>query len=409
MFACCALLAVPTATSGTLIIAGSATVPSWVYGPFSGLVPPLGTTALGIVLAVFGLSYLAAFAFATDLDKRFVWSTVIACNIVLLCAAPLLSSDVFGYIAYSHLEAVYHLNPYLHPPAAAGSDPLVALVFWRQQPSPYGPLFSGLSYPLGLLAAPAGLWLFKAIGAAASVGTCAVIWHGSRGIAAGARNRATVLVGLSPLILVYAVGGAHIDVLVMLLASYGITRLAACRSDAGAWLVAACAIKASAAPVLCFALAGPLRRPRALLAAAVAAASTAALTLWLFGTGVLGQLGLLYTDNRYLIDYSGPSLVGKLFGIPTNSTVRDICVAAVMIVATLALVRCLRGADWVSAAGWTTLAALCCIPTLAPWYVCWLLPLAALGSSRRLTALTLAFSAFLLVAHLPLVGRALAP
>ena len=40
--------------------------------------------------------------------------------------------------------------------------------------------------------------------------------------------------------------------------------------------------------------------------------------------------------------------------------------------------------DWIAAAGWATLAMLLASSSLLPWYVAWLLPLAALGRDRRL-------------------------
>ncbi len=40
--------------------------------------------------------------------------------------------------------------------------------------------------------------------------------------------------------------------------------------------------------------------------------------------------------------------------------------------------------DWIDGAGWATLAMLVASSSLLPWYVAWLLPLAALGRDRRL-------------------------
>ena len=59
--------------------------------------------------------------------------------------------------------------------------------------------------------------------------------------------------------------------------------------------------------------------------------------------------------------------------------------------------RTWRGADWITAAGWATLALLLTLTFLMPWYVVWLLPLAALGESAALRRSTLALTAFLVV------------
>jgi len=44
-------------------------------------------------------------------------------------------------------------------------------------------------------------------------------------------------------------------------------------------------------------------------------------------------------------------------------------------------------------AGWASLALLLCSAWLVPWYLAWLLPLAALGRSRPLVAATVVLTA----------------
>ena len=64
-------------------------------------------------------------------------------------------------------------------------------------------------------------------------------------------------------------------------------------------------------------------------------------------------------------------------------------------VAAVALLLAWRGRDWISAAGWATLALLVATQWLLPWYLVWLLPLAALARDRKLLVGTLAFTALL--------------
>ena len=45
--------------------------------------------------------------------------------------------------------------------------------------------------------------------------------------------------------------------------------------------------------------------------------------------------------------------------------------------------------DWIVGAGWATVALLVSAGLLLPWYVAWLVPLAALTSDRRLRAVTI--------------------
>jgi hypothetical protein len=78
-------------------------------------------------------------------------------------------------------------------------------------------------------------------------------------------------------------------------------------------------------------------------------------------------------------------------------------VANVAVVLTVALlVR--RRTDWLTGAGWSTLALIASLAWLVPWYIIWLLPLAGLASSVRLRRATLVMTVFLLLAFMPVTG-----
>ena len=68
------------------------------------------------------------------------------------------------------------------------------------------------------------------------------------------------------------------------------------------------------------------------------------------------------------------------------------------------LVRAWRGRDWITAAGWSLLALIASIASLAPWYLVWALPLAAVSRSRALRAATLVATTYLIAVHLPALG-----
>jgi hypothetical protein len=61
--------------------------------------------------------------------------------------------------------------------------------------------------------------------------------------------------------------------------------------------------------------------------------------------------------------------------------------------------------DWIRAAGWAAVALLLSASSLLPWYVVWLLPLAALAADRRLQLaafiLTAAMLATSLIDYIP--------
>ena len=60
-----------------------------------------------------------------------------------------------------------------------------------------------------------------------------------------------------------------------------------------------------------------------------------------------------------------------------------------------------RRRDWLAGAGWATLALIVSLAWLVPWYVIWLLPLAALGTSVRLRQAALALTVFLVLTFMP--------
>jgi hypothetical protein len=169
-------------------------------------------------------------------------------------APVLLSHDVYSYLDYARLGVVHGLDPYVHPPLSARADPVFRNVFWREATSAYGPLFTLATYPLAWLPVSAAIAALKTLAALSVLGLALVVsrlaaWRGADPL------RAAAFVALNPLVLVHVVGGAHNDGLTMLLAMLGVAALLRGReASAGAALVAAVAIKASAAAITPFAL-----------------------------------------------------------------------------------------------------------------------------------------------------------
>lgn len=74
-------------------------------------------------------------------------------QVTLLYLPGLFSQDVFSYIAYGRLPALYDLNPYVWPPSATPKDliaPWVADV-WRTYLAPYGPLWLDVQWAMANL------------------------------------------------------------------------------------------------------------------------------------------------------------------------------------------------------------------------------------------------------------------
>lgn len=397
-----AWLAVSAAAGSTIVDTGYSDEPAWLAGPLVGLGSDLSENEFGFALATMLVAYGAVVWRARRLPLAAVALSVLVVHALFAVAPPLLSSDVFHYLAYAREGVSHGLNPYLHPPASIAPDPIVSLVYWQHLTSPYGPLFTLATYPLAALDAMGEVWTIKAVTAALSLAGV-----GLTVMAAGrlgrSRARAAAVMGLNPLLLVYGVGGAHNDLVVMAAVCGGLLALSASRARlSGVLAVVMVGLKASSSVAAPFFVLGVRPRRAAVIAAVVSAAVVVAVTLPLFGLHLFDTIGPLATGARYQALHSGPDELGELIGSTAARVLLDLMVAVVVLGW---LRRVARGADPVQGAGWSTLAALVAVPTLEPWYIAWLLPFAALGSPR-LRRSALVFSAYLVLTHFPAVGFA---
>jgi hypothetical protein len=108
-------------------------------------------------------------------------------------------------------------------------------------------------------------------------------------------------------------------------------------------------------------------------------------------------------DQQDLVAWSSvPNQLGRLVGAGgMTPAIRALATVALVAALVWTLARAWRGADWIRAAGWATFAVIVCSAWIMPWYVVWLLPLAALGRDRRLTIAALALCAYLVVLRTP--------
>jgi hypothetical protein len=350
------------------------------------------------------LAYLLALACAGSVSLRVALLAIVVANLAFTLGPTVVSTDVFGYIAYARLEVLHGLNPYITAPIAAPHDAILPLVFWKHATSPYGPLFTLASAPLALVSPAAALWIYKALAGIASIALAVLVARiaATRGLNPA---RAAIFVGLNPVLLVYAVSGAHNDLLGMLLVLGAIALALRGRAAAGAGTaVAAAAIKLTLGLALPFVLIAGGRRRRAIAGAAVTLATLVLATLTVFGTQVFEQLHRITTDPQFDIAASGPDRLATALGTHIGPGVRAASVAIAALAAALALISAWRGRDWITAAGWAMLALIVSIASLAPWYIVWVLPLAALGRSRTLCVAALVATGYLLAVHLPLLG-----
>ena len=358
--------------------------------------------------------YLAFIAWAPRLGREIVWGAILFFVAGFAIAPVLLSHDVYSYVDYARLGVRHGLDPYVHPPLAAPSDPAYAEVTWTEATSAYGPLFTLLTYPLAWLPVGVAVAVFKAVAALSVLGIAALVsrlaaWRGVDPL------RAATFVALNPLVLVHVVGGAHNDGLTMLLATVSVAALLSARQlSAGAALLAAIATKASAAFLAPFALLATLPRGRKpftrsafrpvgrFLAGGMLAAVAITAAAWLaFGWDWLGGFGLAGENQSRTSYMSIPVLTARLTGLDADA-VR--LAAAVLFAAAVVylLAWTWRGGDWVRAAAWAAMALLLATSWLLPWYLIWALPLVAISRDRPLQLLTLALTAYQLGARIPL-------
>jgi hypothetical protein len=382
---------------GPLRLAGG----DWTDGALGG---PVFYVGLWIALALWAVIFVHARA----IGARAALGVVAFAHVLFLLAPPLLSQDVFSYIAYARLGVEHDLNPYEHAPVDIPDDAVYPYAGSKDATSAYGPLFTLLTYPLSPLGVPAAFWILKVVAAAASLALVAVVWRTAERLRRDPLP-AALFVGLNPLTLVHVVGGAHNEAYVVLLTMLGVLAWAGGRVvAAGALSTVATGIKASAGLVVPFlVVAGPIRRAAAGVAAGALIVAGAAFAG--FGADALDALGLLSDNQERTSRWSFPYKTAELLGavLPGNrldyrDEVRGAYAVAFAALAAWLLLRTWRGADPVRMAGWATLALLVASAWLVPWYALWLLPLAAVAGDRRLQAATAALCAWMLVIAVPL-------
>jgi alpha-1,6-mannosyltransferase len=388
-----------------LVPAGRHEFPGWLAGPLHGLGLGEETTwhDLGGVLIALTTCWLIALACLSAVRTRAVVAAIVAVNAVFLLAPPLFSSDVLGYVGFAREGVLHHTDPYAHGWAAAlAHDQIRPLLQWHDVKSAYGPLFTILSYALVPLGIAGMVWTFKVLAFAASLAICAIVWRLAQ-MRDMDPKAAIAFVGLNPALLVFEVGGGHNDLLIMLPAILGIVLILRDREAGGmAAMMVAAGAKISMGVMAPFALIGCRDRRRGLIGAAIAVVVIAIVAAIAFGGGAGGFVEALPATSFVAAHAVPVQISDRVFGQPHfGHTARLLADAFVIAGVAWALWRAWRGHDWIAAAGWATLAVLAGTTWLLPWYVVWVLPLAAVGESRRLRGATVLFTVFVVATRIP--------
>jgi hypothetical protein len=387
-----------------LVPAAKLRYPGWLHGPLAPLELDLSNDGLAWLVLALCAAYLAALASARGITPRAGLAAIAGLHVLYVLAPPLLSSDVFGYIDLGRLGAVHGIDPYSPTDTPLPDDEVYDYRRWGSDlPSPYGPLFVLLMYPLGALGVPAALWSLKVLLGAASLATVLLVRRCAERLGQDG-HRAALFVGLNPVLLLWGVGGAHNDFLFVLALTGAIALTLGHReSTAAAAVTVGAAIKASAGLPLLYLVAGARARRGALKGAALAAVAMLALAAT-FGSDVVRLLEAIRDQQDAVALFSFPNQLGEWLGLGgITGGIRGVALLALVATLALTLRATWRGRlTWFAAAGWATAALLVTSAWLLPWYLVWLLPLAALSGDRRLKGAALAIGGFVVYTRVDL-------
>ncbi len=205
-----------TGHATSLVPRSNAGFPGWEAGPLHSLFGHITGSyralqyGFSAVLVVMAAAYGIVLLSVRTLSMRTIVIAVVALHVILLMSAPLQLTDIFNYLGYARLGAVHHINPYVHGIAAEHHDPIYLLTTWHNLRSPYGYLFSAISYPIALLPIPVAYWVLKVLAVAMSLGFIGLVWKCATLLGRDPRF-AVLFVAANPIYLMYAVAGFHND------------------------------------------------------------------------------------------------------------------------------------------------------------------------------------------------------
>jgi hypothetical protein len=210
---------------------------SWLQGPFD---PAVGWPQL-VLLALIFYGAAATAGAAVFLARRLGPPTrahlllvlagagVFGVTLLLIPAFP--SQDIFSYIIYGRISALYHANPLTAIPSQFPQDPLLPYVFWQNTRSVYGPVWLGLSDGLIRLAEGLGgslavsILLFKGVAFLAHLGNALLVWAILGRLAPRQQLTGALLYAWNPLALLEFAGSGHNDALMLGLFLLGVLLL----------------------------------------------------------------------------------------------------------------------------------------------------------------------------------------
>jgi hypothetical protein len=369
----------------------------------SPLVPKDGGRIEGDATYAWAFLVLLALAFAAYVGglwalthararRAAVVAIAVGVQVVPFFAPQLLSTDPYTYWVYGDIARAYG-NPYRDEPRefpnVPGYDEMGEK--WRDQTSVYGPAFTFASEAVGGSRPGWASALFKL---AATVAMVAVVL-----LVARHSTFAAAFAGWNPVVAVHIAGGGHNDAWMIALVVGALTLGATGRRQAAgvAW---ALSILVKWIPLVLL----PLRALEARATGrrvghvgfALTAIAVGALATWQFGLYWLRAVAPIAQNAGEMTSYSLPHRLSQL-GVPEN-------VAIALGVAGFAAAYVWLARQALAGRARLGLAMgilLLCVPYVTPWYLAWVVPLAAIEEDRTARVLALGLTAYLLPQTIP--------
>ena len=388
------------AAAGAALTAALGVLAHWGNGtPWPAL--PLWVVAFGVYLWAWStVRNLELAAVDPGVDGRrapvrvgkAVWACAVVVRLALLPAEPALSEDIYRYV-WDGLVQLGGVNPFLHPPGAEALAEFrtswSALINHPGVPTIYPP--GAQAVFAGLAAVSPSVLFFKLAWVGADLGVAGALSALAK--KRGVRLQALVLYLWSPLLITEVAWNGHLEPLALLPLVAGIALAArpqpagATRSKRSRWLGTTSALFGLGAAVKFAPLAGvfalvsrggwPRRDGWLVLAAGVLplAGLYAAYAAWGLPAGE--EIARMFTGLRtYAANWEfNPGLWRPFSAMNAPRWIALVPAGLCLAVACLRRWPIQRSVYWVFGLG------LAFQPTLHPWYLLWMLPLAALRGS----------------------------
>lgn len=335
-----------------------------------------GIRSTGLALTILGLSLVQA--------------------VPLVLSYPAGAGDVYAYVAEADTVARFHLNPYVVPAGTIPASPLLPFLDFPAETTHYGPLWEAIGAALRVLSGGdlmAALLAFKMAAVLALLAIALVVYVYVRSERPDAAAAACLLVAWNPLMMLALAEDAHNDAMMM---AFVVAALLLQRNgrhtSALAALLAATYVKYVAAIFIPLLLIAWIRRTtweKGVRTLAIDASLIAIAGATLIGiTGFQGSVGILQKMSG---DWFTTSPGAVIYLRLLRTVPAPDAAAAVGTMARVAF-----GAVYAILVAWlwkrpTTLAPVSLLAMLAflltvtiwfePWYVIWVIPIAALVAS----------------------------